>query len=213
MASQVITGASAVSKVLRSARRLEDQAAAAEQAAEPTYDFLTNYSIKLIGCKAGLEVADAQGKAEYSAVIFRLCPTSSSCSSTSLSGCKKGHGDFVVGLNTFVDAYFEDQRDNMNWDDSFDGNKFKQCGRYDAEKVEGEEEQEQVQYFLGPGCTKDGTGVKLGLYEDEDCTTASSKTFASISNGGTLPFATGGLVSTYCTPCEFTNEAGDVGIR
>jgi hypothetical protein len=204
LASQTINGASAVSKVLRSARRLEDQAAA-----EVSYDFLTTYSLKLIGCKAGLTVQDPEtAEEEYNAVIFRLCPTEKGCSSSTLGGCKRGYGDFVVGLNTFVDAYFEDQRDNMNWDDGFDGNRYKECEKYDAENNE-----EGIQYYLGPACTKDGTGVKLGLFEDETCTTASSATFATISNGGTLPFATGGMVSTYCTDCTEVNDNGESQLR
>ena len=211
MASQTISGASAVSKVLRAARRLEQDAAAVED----TYDFLTTYSLKLIGCNAGVAVQDPETlEEEYSSVIFRLCPTEKGCSSSTVSGCKKGYGDFVVGLNTFVEAYFEDQRDNMNWDDAFDVNRYRECAEYNVEKNDnGEEEEEQVQYFIGPGCTKSGTGVKMGLYVDETCTTASSTSFADISNGGTLPFANGGLVSTYCTDCTETNDQGETGIR
>jgi hypothetical protein len=209
LATQSIHGASAVAKVLRSARRLEDAAAAQEE----TYDFLTTYSLKLIGCKTGTTVQDPETlEYEYSAVIFRLCPTEKGCSSSKLSGCAKGYGDFVVGLNTFVDAYFEDQRDNMNWDDGFDGGRYKECGKYDAEKNENYEG-EDIQYYLGPSCTKDQTGVKLGLFEDETCTTESSTSFADISNGGTLPFATGGLVSTYCVDCLETNENGESQLR
>jgi len=212
MASQTISGASAVAKVLRAARRLEDQAAAA--AVEDTYDFLATYSLKLIGCNAGVAVQDPETlEEEYSSVIFRLCPTEKGCSSSTMSGCKKGYGDFVVGLNTFVEAYFEDQRDNMNADDQFDVNRYRDCTQYNVEKNDNNAEEEQVQYYIGPGCTKGGTGVKLGLYTDATCTTATSTAFADISNGGTLPYADGGLVSTYCTDCTETDDQGATGLR
>jgi hypothetical protein len=207
-ASSKTISAKNAAKVLRSARRLEQNAENANQAV--SYEFLGNYNLKLIGCKAGDELTDANGNTEYNAAIFRLCPSESGCNSDKAGGCKKGYGDFVVSLNTFVEAYFEDQRDNMNWDDQFQVDRYAQCGNYRAEQQEGGD---NVEYFIGPTCTSDGTDVRLALFEDNTCTTESNTAFESISNGWTLPFSSGGMVSTACLDCVETNENGEAVIR
>lgn len=196
-------------KVLRNARRLE-QNADANANAQVSYDFLGSYNLKLIGCKADAEVTNADGSVEYNAAIFRLCPSESGCNSDKAGGCKKGYGDFVVSLNTFVEAYFEDQRDNMNWDDQFQVDRYAQCGNYRAEQQDGGE---NVEYFIGPTCTTDGLDVRLAVFEDNTCTTESSTSFETISNGWALPYSSGGMVSTACLDCVQTNDAGETILR
>lgn len=209
-ASSKTISAKNAAKVLRSARRLE-QNADANANQEVSYEFLGNYNLKLIGCKADEEVVNAaSGQTEYNAAIFRLCPSENGCSSDKAGGCKKGYGDFVVSLNTFVEAYFEDQRDNMNWDDQFQVDRYAQCGNYRAEQNENGDNNE---YFIGPTCTSDGLDVRLAVFEDNTCTTESSTSFETISNGWTLPYSTGGMVSTACMDCVDVNENGEAVIR
>lgn len=205
-ASSKTISAKSAAKVLRSARRLEQNA---NNGQDNGYDFLASYELKLIGCKAGEEITDANGNTEYDAAIFRLCPTSGGCSNKS-GGCKKGYGDFVVSLGTFVEAYFEDQKDNMNWDDQFQVDRYAQCDKYNAEQQDGGD---NVEYFIGPTCTSDGLDVRLALFEDNTCTTESKTSFDTISNGWTLPFSTGGMVSTACLDCTQTNDAGEAALR
>lgn len=199
-------------KVLRNARRLEDADADAE--AEDEYAFLTKYNLKLIGCKAGETVVDAEtGEYEYNAAIVRLCPSESGCDSDATLGCKSGYGDFVVGLNTFVENYFEDQKDNMdedNGDDQFDINRFSECAEYE---VEGDDDN-AVQYFIGPTCTSDGEDVQMAVFDDEVCTYKSETSFETISNGWSLPYSDGGMVSTYCMDClAYDEDEGAYDLR
>lgn len=205
-------------KVLRAARKMEDANADANNG-EVDYSYLAKYSLKMIGCKAGMQVMDAEtGEYEYNAAIFRLCPTESGCADESVNGCKEGYGDFVVGLNTFVQGYFEDQRDNMNWDDQFQVDRYAECGQYEIEQAEGDDananQYADMQFFIGPTCTSDELDVKLALFSEETCTTASSVSFEEISNGWTMPFSSGGMVSTYCSDCVELNENdGTYGLR
>lgn len=201
--------ASNAAKVLRAARRVEQAAEGDDaNANENQYDYLSKYSLKMIGCKAGTQVVDPDTQeVEYSAAIFRLCPTESGCANDKAAGCDSGYGDFVVGLNTFVQAYFEDQRDNMNWDDQFQVDRYGECAEYEMEQGDDDANPyADMQFFIGPACTEDELDVRLALFSEETCTTASDVAFGDISNGWTMPYSSGGLVSSYCSDCLAYDE-------
>lgn len=172
----------------------------------------------MVQCKAGETVIDPEdGEYSYGAAVLRLCPTSAGCDSEEVLGCKEGFGDIVVSLATFVDAYFEDQRDNMQWDDQFEVDKYAECEEYKVED-EGDDGNQNNQYanyqfYIGPSCTEDGDDIRLAVFEDEVCTYESEVAFEDISNGWTLPYSTGGLVSTSCSDCMEMNDDGEYELR
>lgn len=192
--------------LLKAARRLEDQNNNNNnnnnQQDEDEFSFLMGYELKLIGCKAGEQVRNPEnGEYENSAVIFRMCPEG--CDSDVATGCSSGYGDYVVGIQTFVQAYFEDQRDNMYYDDNFKVDEYAECREYEQENDDGGNQGQAYPYFIGPACTEDGLDVKLELYYDEYCTQVPEEvTFEDISNGWSLPYGDGGLVSTNCLSCK-----------
>jgi len=231
-AAKSLTGASA-KRVLRNARMIEgsnrkmeenqnqqgDDAAAEEQ----EYAFLANYELKMVGCNSAETVVNAEdGAYEYGAVMLRLCPLGT-CDSDTTNGCTEGYGDFVVGIETYVEQYFEDQRDNMQWDDQFEVDKYAKCEQYEIEQDGDDannEAWENYFFFIGPTCTEDGLGVKLALYEGYEgqegaCVPGaeSSIAFETISNGWTLPYSSGGLVSTYCSECTEYNDNAEEQLR
>ena len=198
----------ALRKLLGKARRLDE---GGDDAAEEDNDeqneadmeaFLMDYSFKFMSCIPDQVLTDADYNDHFGVVIFRLCP-SNKCSNN--NGCSSGYADFAVDVGTYVDAFLTDQADNVNWDDKFDGDEFGQCVEYEVENDDGGNG-EAVEYYVGPGCTADGTGVKMGVYEDQYCYTESQTSFENISNGWSLPYSGGGLVSTQCTDC--TDEYG-----
>jgi len=188
----------ATKKLLSNSRRLEDNG---EDQEEEEYAFLMNYNLKMIGCKADEQIRNPEdGEYEYGAAIFRLCPEG--CDSDTSTGCDSGHGDFVVGLQSFVQAYFEDQRDNMNYDDNFKVDEYVECREYEMENDDGNNNNNGQAYYIGPACTDDGKDVRLQIFYDEACSQVPEEvTFEDISNGWTLPFEEGGLVSQNCLPC------------
>lgn len=190
----------ATAGLLSKARRLEDADVQEEQGDE--YSFLSGFSAKLIGCAAGETYVAANGESEYSSVIFRLCP-SDSCDSSHSSGCKSGYGDYVIGLNSYVNAYIEQNRDNMQQDDNVRLDQLSECRQYDYQPAD--DGAEAVAYFLGPTC--DGkTGLKMALFTEETCTTlADGVSFSDISGGASLPYSSD-LVSTKCEACSITND-------
>lgn len=207
-------------KLVRSARRIED----AEEE-EEEFAFLGKYNIKMVGCKQTLEtpIMNEDGEYEYSAVLLRLCPSDGGCDSATAEGCKNGSGEMLVGLSTFVEAYFEDQNkqqeENENdgeEEDEFDVDKYSKCEEYNPDENADDGNQgawENYNFYVGPTCTEDGLGLKLALFSDQYCQAESETTFDTISNGWTLPFSTGGLVSTNCNSCTETNDDGETEVK
>ncbi|CAJ1964931.1 unnamed protein product [Cylindrotheca closterium] len=225
----------AAAKVLRAARRL-DQGGEGENNGENNngennnnnnnnngnnnnneedeYAFLTKYNLKFVGCDASQQMLNDEGGYSYGAAFLRLCPSDSGCDSSTVGGCKEGYGDFAVAIEDFVDAYFEDQQDNMQWDDNFDGDKYAKCEQYEPE-VEGDDNPyENYEFFIGAACTEDGEDIRLGFFSDDTCQTESSVSFGDVSNGWTLPYSSGGLVSKYCSDClEYNEDEAAYGLR
>jgi len=94
------------SKLIAGARRLED----ANE--EIDFTWVADMSLKFQGCYHNQqfnEEADGEDDVMISTqrlVRFRLC-LSSSCSMESAAGCDSGYGDYVIGMDQYLEAYFE----------------------------------------------------------------------------------------------------------
>jgi len=200
---------------LAKSRRLDENAEEEQQ--EEEFQFLSSYSLKLIGCANGEIYKNPEnGEAEYSSVIYRLCPVDD-CDDDSDKGCTKGYGDFVVGINSFVQSWLEDKRENMNQDDQFNIDEFGECKEWEADQDQDDEDgnnnngnQNQNMYYVGPTCGYEATEIKLGFFSDYTCTTVPEDvTFEDISNGWSLPYSNSGLVTNACESCAGYNDNGE----
>ena len=110
-AAELTTSSSAGQHLLSHARNLEGNQ-------EFDFSWVTNYSVKFQGCHHVAqwnENADDEEDVRIQTkrlVRFRLCP-SGSCSSQKAAGCSSGYGDYVVDMNTFMEAWAQaDQQDH-----------------------------------------------------------------------------------------------------
>lgn len=209
-----IRSAAAKSSLLSKSRRLEENNEDEDQQDEQ-YQFLSSYKLKLIGCSAGEIYKNPEnGEAEYSSVIYRLCPADD-CDDDSDSGCNKGYGDFVVGINSFVESWLEDKRDDMDGgDDNWNMDEFAECRQWEADQdnddEDGDNNQNQAAYYVGPMCGEEANEIKLGFFSDYTCTTVPEDvTFEDISNGWSLPYSDSGLVTNACESCAGYNDNGE----
>lgn len=217
VSARTITGENA-RNLIRNARRLEDQQDQQDNAdaeEEEEYAFLMKYKLKLRSCKAGEAIRNPEnGEYDFNAVVFRLCPDDGTCDDEGSEGCGEGYGDYVVGLNTFIQGYLEDQEENMQGDDNFNVADYAECREYDQEEEEDEDgndnDADATQYWIGPACSEDGTDIVMKMFSDEACQTVPEDvTFEEVSNGWSLPYSEGGLVSTYCTSCTEEDDDGN----
>lgn len=204
-ASRMTPTTRGAANLMKHARRLEDDGGDDYDQESSIESYLENYSLKLRACIPGQSIEDTDGNTEYGVVIFRMCDVGS-CSNT--NGCNTDYAEFAVGLGTFVNAYMDDQADSMEWDDAFAVDEYAICAQY-----EGDNNGDGNTYYIGPACTEDGTSIKLDLFEDEYCYQESSAEFSDISNGLTLPYSDGGLVSNQCADCAGYDEDGYVELR
>jgi hypothetical protein len=102
---------------------------------EINFNWVANYSLKFQGCyniPHWNEDVDEDNDVRVSnsaLVRIRLCPTNT-CSMESAYGCKEGYGDYVVDMNTYLQAYFEsvqqDQEYNCQYHaENYNGNCYK----------------------------------------------------------------------------------------
>jgi len=103
----ITAGSKMGQKMLSKARQLEQ-----DENEEIDYTWVANMSLKFQGCyhsQSWNDEADGDEDIKVSTqrlVRFRLCP-SDSCSMESAAGCSAGYGDYVIGMEQYLEAYFE----------------------------------------------------------------------------------------------------------
>mmetsp|Transcript_43410 Transcript_43410/g.74084 ORF Transcript_43410/g.74084 Transcript_43410/m.74084 type:complete len:393 (-) Transcript_43410:233-1411(-) len=110
-------------KVLSKARRLEQ-----DENEEIDFTWVANMSLKFQGCyhtQSWNDEADGEEDIRISTqrlVRFRLCP-SDTCSMESAAGCTSGYGDYIIGMEDYLEAYFEaiqqDQEYNCEYEKDY----------------------------------------------------------------------------------------------
>lgn len=112
-ASAISPSSSAGKHLLSHARKLEDV-----DNGEFVNDWVADYSIKFQGCHAIKQWnEDAQGEddvriATTRLVRFRLCP-SDACSDSKATGCTNSYGDYIVEIDTFMEAWMEAKQQSI----------------------------------------------------------------------------------------------------
>eukprot|EP00522_Entomoneis_paludosa_P009469 CAMPEP_0172441570 /NCGR_PEP_ID=MMETSP1065-20121228/2115_1 /TAXON_ID=265537 /ORGANISM="Amphiprora paludosa, Strain CCMP125" /LENGTH=384 /DNA_ID=CAMNT_0013191021 /DNA_START=55 /DNA_END=1209 /DNA_ORIENTATION=- len=105
-AAKGLSGTKRVSKLLESARRLN------QEEEEQDMSWAVDFSVKYQGChhiKQWNAEANEQEDVRIATkrlVRFRMCP-SDQCSASAAGGCQSGFGDYIVDMDTFLNMYWE----------------------------------------------------------------------------------------------------------
>ena len=127
-------------------------------------------------------------------------------------------GDYIVDLETFVDAYLQTKVNDNAGDDNagddgddgddgdFDVSDYTQCAALDFQT----DDDAGKEYYLGPYCADQGGEIRLNMFTDDTCTTlakcngGSSRgaTCYTAATGVTLPYTKESIVDNPCIPCS-----------
>lgn len=184
--------------------------------------YLMGYSLKMLSCVSS-----------ESTVVFRLCPVDS-CDDSSRIGCYEGYGDYSVSLTTFMEAYMEGQQEeakqqqNQNgqngnngdyqngmvyydsYGQEFDAAQYaSQCQVFQMNNNNNGDGNQNYAVYVGPTCTSDGQGIRLGLFKDAYCISENtSTTFDELTGGAfsNVPYfdessSSTSLVPNTCQDC------------
>ena len=221
------------SSLLSRARRLE------QENDEIDYTWVAGMSLKFQGCyhtQKWNDEADEDEDIRISTqrlVRFRLCP-SDACSSDDAGGCSAsdGYGDYVIGLEEYLESYFGAVEEDREWqaqqngeDNADDGDddeeewdlkEMAECRQYEFRNDGNRRslEEEEAQYYVGAYCSKNGGDIYLGLFTEDTCSQFADEyggreTFAALSYGKTLPYSSKAMVGSDCTSCMEYNDNQD----
>eukprot|EP00957_Ditylum_brightwellii_P009759 735704-Ditylum_brightwellii.AAC.1 len=123
MDTPITTDSKAGRELLSQARRVEDN--------NNVYDWISGYSLKFQGCHHVQQWnAEADGEDEPKIqtrrlVRFRMCPADT-CSYENASGCKGGYGDYIIDLDLYLQAYWQNKVEMQEWNCEY--TRINECG-------------------------------------------------------------------------------------
>ena len=104
--------------------------------------------------------------------------------------------------NNYNGQYGNNGQQQQNYNGQYGNNGQQQQNNYNN--------YQDTTFYIGPGCSADGTSIALSMYMNEACSYPAEVNFTQISYGwGSLPFSDGGLVSMDCVACYGPDENYD----
>jgi len=108
--------------------------------------------------------------------------------------------------------YDDDEEDDR---DRFEAQEYVECKEWEIpetdddanqRRLEGDDDAEEIQYYIGPYCSANGGAVYLGMYTDESCTNFADEdsgktTYKTLSLGQDLPYSSSSLITSDCVSC------------
>ena len=104
--------------------------------------------------------------------------------------------------NNYNGQYGNNGQQQQNYNGQYGNNGQQQQNNYNN--------YQDTTFYIGPGCSADGTSIALSMYMNEACSYPAEVNFTQISYGWeSLPFSDGGLVSMDCVACYGPDENYD----
>ena len=212
-----------------------------DAAEEDEFQFLQNYEQVYMTCDPNKMVYNQEdGNYEVGAVVYRLCPSGTACDDNERA-CASGYGDYVVGLQTYMEGFMnqfkrEQEEYNQynggnNQDEEFNMEEFGQCGKFEVQANDDQNNQQEfdengneLSYFIGPLCTEGGD-IRLALFygpdNGEDGETACQPDYETAEGtfyeltGFNLPWSSSIMDDQKCKAyyCSAVNDNGEYEIN
>jgi len=149
---------------------------------------------------------------KYSDVCFTECfeSTSANCYSkcykkynVNAALCSKNGNDNNQNAYSNYDSYAA----QAYGDSDFDLETYLECGEYEVNQENGEE----VAHYLGPYCADQGGEIRLGFFQDAQCSIPSSyqASYFEKMTGVEVPYTQKSLIESTCMACESTEAEAE----
>jgi hypothetical protein len=203
--------------------------------------FIAGYSVKFQGCHHVQKWNDEAEDEDDIKILtqrlvrFRMCPADT-CSSSTTKGCDSNYGDYLVDMETYVDAYMTNMQNQYAQNNQYYGGNrglemdladYMTCSEMDMDgnqrKLARELAQngyyynnyanEDVAYYVGPYCAEQGGEIRIGVFYDDTCTVAADngeEIFKMVNNGMTLPYSESSIVNLGCLSCGGYGEVNEL---
>eukprot|EP00529_Nitzschia_sp_RCC80_P031728 CAMPEP_0113459794 /NCGR_PEP_ID=MMETSP0014_2-20120614/10646_1 /TAXON_ID=2857 /ORGANISM="Nitzschia sp." /LENGTH=357 /DNA_ID=CAMNT_0000351409 /DNA_START=411 /DNA_END=1484 /DNA_ORIENTATION=- /assembly_acc=CAM_ASM_000159 len=200
--------------------------------------FLSGYSMKFQGCHHVQQWnEDAEDEEDIRIktqrlVRFRMCPANSCEAGGTSLGCSADYGDYVVDMETYLEAYLNQMQQNYmnnngqrqlanNGNSNIDLSSLMTCqamqnnnngGRKLANNGNNYYYDNDVQYYVGPYCAEQGGQIHIGVFMDDTCTVFADEgeeVFKMQHNGVELPYASQSVVNLNCMACGAYGEVSE----
>jgi len=205
--------------------------------------YIAGYSAKFQGCHHVQKWNDQAADEDDIKIMtqrlvrFRMCPADT-CTSASTKGCDSNYGDYLVDMETYVEAYMSQMQAqymnnanrelagyNMNFDDLITcselsmndeerkrARELRQLNYYNQNGYYNQDEDE-AKYYVGPYCAEQGGEIRLGVFSDDTCTVAAEdgeEVFKMVHNGMSLPYSESSIVNIGCMSCGGYGEVNEM---
>jgi hypothetical protein len=108
----------------------------------------------------------------------------------------------------FANAGMQYCQQNDEDEEEFEVQRYLECAEMD--RANGDDDNADVEYFVGPYCSSDGSKILLGVFTDDTCTVSvSSSTYEKYNNGASLPYSSQSIVGLDCIACTENADNGD----
>jgi len=228
-------------KLVQSARRVQNNQYGEDMNWQDIdTSFIAGYSVKFQGCHHVQKWNDEAEDEDDIKIMtqrlvrFRMCP-SDSCASGTTKGCDSNYGDYLVDMETYVDAYMTQMQNQYAQNNAYyggnrglemdladymtcsemdmDGNQRKRARELANNYYYGNYAQQDEQYFVGPYCAEQGGEIRIGVFLDDTCTVAADngeEIFKMVHNGVTLPYSESSIVNLGCLSCGGYGEVNEL---
>lgn len=138
------------------------------------------------------------------------------CESYLENSCNCGNADDqdACGQSCFKSAGMSQCIEN-----DFQLNNYLECAQYqpnnERRRLDGNADDQDVEYYLGVFCSSQGGSVNLGMFTDDSCTNFADNSYGKSTfyqlEGTALPYSDESIVDNSCYSCEDENDGDDYG--
>lgn len=114
--------------------------------------------------------------------------------------------------------YNDDEQED---EEAFELREYMECAEWEVPEADDErkrklEEEDEVEYFMGPYCAEQGGAIFLGLFTDDACTVFADEnggatTYSTLAAGEAMPYAAESVVGMECVSCKEPEDFNEDG--